>query len=69
MRVLVTGGAGFIGSHTVDALRADGHDVAVVDDLSSGRREFLRDDTEFHELDIRSDDKNRTTHYYYFDVL
>jgi UDP-glucose 4-epimerase len=38
---LVTGGAGFIGSHLVDALEDAGHDVAVVDDLSSGRRENL----------------------------
>lgn len=36
MRALVTGGAGFIGSTLVDRLLADGHEVAVVDDLSSG---------------------------------
>ena len=40
-RVLVTGGAGFIGSHLVDALVADGASVAVIDDLSNGRRENL----------------------------
>lgn len=41
MRTLVTGGAGFIGSHLVDRLVADGHEVWVVDDLSTGRRDNL----------------------------
>ncbi|MEE2884393.1 MAG: NAD-dependent epimerase/dehydratase family protein, partial [Chloroflexota bacterium] len=36
MRILVTGGAGFIGSHLVDALVLKGHDVAIVDNLSTG---------------------------------
>ena len=38
MKILVTGGAGFIGSHVVDAYVAAGHEVVVVDDLSSGKR-------------------------------
>lgn len=56
MRVLVTGGAGFIGSHVVDALIECHHDVAVIDNLSSGKREFVRPEAEFHECDIRSDE-------------
>ncbi len=52
MRVLVTGGAGFIGSHVVDVLRAAGHDVAVVDNLESGRRENLPPDVPLYEVDI-----------------
>ncbi len=54
MRALVTGGAGFIGSHLVDLLLTHRHDVAVVDDLSTGRRENLNPRARFYELDIRS---------------
>jgi UDP-glucose 4-epimerase len=49
---LVTGGAGFIGSHLADALVADRHAVTVVDDLSTGRREFVPGGAEFIEADI-----------------
>jgi UDP-glucose 4-epimerase len=52
MRTLVTGGAGFIGSHVVDALLDDGHEVTVVDDLSTGRRENLRPGVAVHAVDI-----------------
>ena len=54
MKILVTGGAGFIGSHVVDALLADGHDVVVVDDLSTGRRQNLNPKARLYQLDIRS---------------
>jgi len=54
MKVLVTGGAGFIGSHVVDALVAEGHQVSVVDDLSTGRRENLNPQARFYQIDIRS---------------
>ena len=53
MRAVVTGGAGFIGSHLVDALVARGDDVLVVDDLSTGRRERVHPDARFLQLDIR----------------
>src|SRR5918997_1697159 len=53
MRVLLTGGAGFIGSHVADHLLARGHEVAVVDDLSSGKRENVPEGTVFYERDVR----------------
>ncbi|NCA10689.1 NAD-dependent epimerase/dehydratase family protein, partial [bacterium] len=52
MKILVTGGAGFIGSHVVDGLLAAGHRVAVIDDLSSGARENLPPDVPLHVADI-----------------
>ena len=54
MKVLVTGGAGFIGSHVVDRLIADGHEVVVVDDLSTGKRGNLNPAARFHEMDIQN---------------
>lgn len=59
MKILVTGGAGFIGSHIVDAYLSAGHEVAVVDDLSSGSRHNLPNGVRFHEVDIRSDELDR----------
>ncbi|MBU6329195.1 MAG: GDP-mannose 4,6-dehydratase [Acidobacteria bacterium] len=62
MRAIVTGGAGFIGSTLVDRLLADGHEVAVIDNLASGNLDNLRGAREhgeafsFHELDVRSPD-------------
>jgi UDP-glucose 4-epimerase len=53
MRVLVTGGAGFIGSHIADAYLAEGHSVGVVDNLSTGSRENLNPRVRFWQADIR----------------
>jgi UDP-glucose 4-epimerase len=53
-RVLVTGGAGFIGSNTVDLLVAQGHEVSVVDDLSTGKKQNLNPDARFYATDITS---------------
>jgi len=51
-RILVTGGAGYIGSHTVRALLAAGHEVAVVDDLSAGRRQFVPPGVALEVIDL-----------------
>ena len=56
MRAVVTGGAGFIGSHVVEALLARGDEVHVLDDLSSGKRENLAEGARLHEADIRTPD-------------
>lgn len=53
MKVLVTGGAGFIGSHLADAYLEAGYQVAVVDNLSSGRLENVDPRANFHQVDIR----------------
>jgi len=54
MKILVTGGAGFIGSNVVDAYVEAGHDVMVVDNLYSGKLENVNPNASFHLLDIRS---------------
>lgn len=56
MKVLVTGGAGFIGSHIVDACLAAGHDVAIVDDLSTGKRANVDPRARLHQADLRDED-------------
>jgi UDP-glucose 4-epimerase len=56
MRILVTGGAGFIGSHVVDGFRAAGHEVAVVDNLSTGNMANLDKSVKLYQHDIRDPD-------------
>ena len=51
-KALVTGGAGFVGSHIVDRLAADGHEVVVIDNLSTGKKENLNPKAQFIEADI-----------------
>lgn len=54
MKILVTGGAGFIGSHIADAYVNDGHEVVIIDNLSTGRRENINPKAKFYELDVAS---------------
>ena len=53
-RILVTGGAGFIGSHVADNLVAAGYEVSVIDNLSTGQREFVPPQAQFFPYDINS---------------
>src|SRR5216683_183624 len=59
MKILVTGGAGFIGSHVVDAYVAAGHEVAVLDNLSTGREENVNPKAPVHRVDVRDLDRVR----------
>jgi UDP-glucose 4-epimerase len=54
LKVLVTGGAGFIGSHVADRLLADGHEVVIIDDLSTGHVEHLPARARFYQMDVHS---------------
>lgn len=69
IRALVTGGAGFIGSHITDALLANGHKVAVLDNLSTGKRGNVPAGVDFHELDVRSPEAARLVREGGFDVV
>jgi UDP-glucose 4-epimerase len=56
MKILVTGGAGFIGSHVVDILVSKNYNVIVVDNLSSGKKENINKNAKFYNVDIASED-------------
>jgi UDP-glucose 4-epimerase len=69
MRIIVTGGAGFIGSHIVDAYVREGHDVTVVDDLSTGNRGNVNPRARFIELDIKDEAMKKVFNESRFDVV
>jgi len=68
-RALITGGAGFIGSHLADRFVAEGWTTEVLDDLSSGKRENLSPAVRFHQLDVRSPAAARLVSSGGFDVV
>ena len=68
-KVLVTGGAGFIGSHVADLFLEKGYDVTIVDDLSSGKRENLPEKARFHEIGVNSQEFAKLVRDGKFDVI
>jgi UDP-glucose 4-epimerase len=70
MKVFVVGGAGYIGSHTVYELIKDGHEVVVMDNLSSGYRQFVHPEATFYLGDIRNfEDIDQVMQKHQFDVV
>ncbi len=57
MKIIVTGGAGFIGSHIADALVDEGYEVHIVDNLSAGKKENVNPNATLHTVDIRDREK------------
>lgn len=69
MNILVTGGAGFIGSHVAEGYLKQGHRVAVVDDLSTGSRNNVPQGAAFYHEDIRSEEMDRVFRHERPDIL
>lgn len=69
MNVLVTGGCGFIGSHIVDRLIEENHNVTIIDNLSTGTLDYLNSNTGFYKLDIRDSSISNIFKEKKFDVV
>ena len=69
MKILVTGGAGFIGSHVVDAYIKAGHEVVVIDNLSNGVKENINPKAKFYEMDIRDSKVEDVMKQHNFDIV
>jgi len=69
MNILVTGGAGFIGSQIADAYIEAGHDVIIADDMSTGVKEFINPKAKFYELDVRDEKISNVFENHKIDVI
>jgi UDP-glucose 4-epimerase len=69
MKILVTGGAGFIGSHVADAYCNEGHEVVIVDNMAFGKEENINPKARFYQLDVTSDELTELIEKEKFDVI
>src|SRR5690349_15082952 len=69
MNILVTGGAGFIGSHITDAYISKGHDVIIIDNMSTGVKEYINPKGKFYEMDICDDNLSKVFKENRIDVI
>jgi len=69
LKVLITGGAGFIGSNIADTLIENGHEVHVLDDLSTGFADNVNKKAVLHKFDIRSEDAANLIMHGEYDIL
>lgn len=69
MKILVTGGAGFVGSHLVDELILKNHEVFIIDDLSTGKKEFINTKAQFHKTNIGDKKISKIFDKYNFDIV
>ena len=69
MNILVTGGAGFIGANIVNALIEQNHDVVIIDNLVTGKKENLNPKAKFYNIDIRNKDIEKIFKKHNFDIV
>ena len=69
MKILVTGGAGFVGSHLVDKLIEEKHEVIIIDNLSTGKKKFVNKFAKFYKIDIRDNKISKIFDKHNFDIV
>ncbi|MDD4290356.1 MAG: NAD-dependent epimerase/dehydratase family protein [Patescibacteria group bacterium] len=69
MKILVTGGAGFVGSHLVDKLIEGKHELVIIDNLSTGKKEFINKSAKFYKIDIRDKKISKIFDKHNFDIV
>jgi len=69
MNILITGGAGFIGSNIADAYKALGHEIVIIDNLTTGKLENVPKGAAFYQMDIRDEDISEVLSEHKIDII